>query len=89
MALFVVRRNVEGLGQEDIDAAAYRAIMCSYEYPGMKWHRSYWDSALGVLDCVYEAHDADEIREHAKRSRIPCDDVRPVEEIDPTTYLSG
>jgi hypothetical protein len=87
MALFVVRRNVEGLEAGDIEAAAYRAIMCAYEYEGMKWHRSFWDQEAGFLDCIYEAKSADDLSDHALRSRIPFDGVREVTEIDPLQYM--
>lgn len=86
MPLFLIRRNVPGMDQGEIDAAGYRAIMCAYEYPGMKWHRSYWDRQRGVLECLYECQDEAEVRSHAERSRIPCDDVREVVIIDPVAY---
>jgi hypothetical protein len=85
MALYVIRRDVPGSTQEVIDAASWRAIACAVNYPGLRWLHSYWDTS-GRLFCVYEAEDESQIREHARQSRIPCDEVRPVLVVRPEHY---
>ena len=87
MPLFMVRRNVPGISQEDMDAAAFRAITCAFYYSGLKWHRSFWDHDAGVLDCIYEAESAEELLAHAQRARIPCDEVREVDAFGPENYI--
>lgn len=89
MALFLIRRHVPAATQEDIDAAAVRAIACALEFPGLRWITSYWDRAAEETLCMYEAKSAQEIAEHARRARIACDEVRPVEQFGPIDYVSG
>jgi Protein of unknown function (DUF4242) len=47
----------------------------------MRWLRSYFvreeDGSLGTI-CIYEAQSAEAIREHARRARLPADEVLPV-----------
>jgi hypothetical protein len=85
MALYVIRREVPGSTQEEIDAASWRAIACAVNYPGLRWIHSYWDIS-GQLFCVYEAEDESQIRGHAKQSRIPCDEVKQVVVVRPEHY---
>ena len=87
MPIFTIRRRIPGLSQEDMAAAAFRAIGCAAEYPGMHWHQSYWDREAGVLTCVYEAGSVAQIEDHARRARIPCDDVREVTVVGPDDYI--
>jgi hypothetical protein len=83
MPLFHVRRDVPGLTQEEADAAGFRALACAAEFPGLRWIDSVWDAEGGVFFCVYEAGSEHQVREHARRARIPCDDVREVVRISP------
>lgn len=87
MPLYAIRRAVGDVTPDDIDAAALRAIFCATEYDGFRWIRSYWDREAGLLNCIYEAQSAAQIREHSMRSNIPCDDVHEVTEILPGTYI--
>jgi hypothetical protein len=87
MPRFTIRRVVPDATREDVDAAAFRAIACATEYDGLKWIRSYWDETGHELLCLYEAANADQIREHSRRARIPCDEVREVVEVGPEEYL--
>jgi hypothetical protein len=88
MPLFMIRRDVPGITQEDVDAASYRAIACAYYYAGLRWYSSYWDREAGVIHCVYEANSARDLFEHAQVARIPCDDVREVQPFGPGDYTS-
>lgn len=89
MPLYRIRREVGAITQEDLDAASFRAIVCAPQFPGLKWHRSYWDRDAGLLDCVYEATGPSQLVEHARVSRIPCDAVKEVSEVLPDTYIHG
>jgi hypothetical protein len=89
MPLYRVRRDVGDISQEDLDAAAFRAIVCAPQFPGLRWVRSYWDKGGGHLDCIYEAANPGQLEEHARVARIPCDEVREVSELLPETYLHG
>ncbi len=86
MPLFLIRRDVPGATQEDIDAAAYRAIACAFNYEGIKWHTSYWDKEAGRLHCVYEGQSREQIEDHSRRARIPCDEVRQVTQLMPEVW---
>jgi len=88
MPLFTIRRDVPDVTREDLDAAAFRALACAYEYPGLRWVRSYWDEDRGQLLCLYEARDAAQIEHHSRRSRIPCDEIRAVIEFGPESYVA-
>ena len=89
MALYRIRRNVGAISNEDMDAAAFRAIVCLVQFPGLEWRRSYWDKEAGVIDCLYDAATPAQIEEHARVARLPCDEVRLVDELLPETYVNG
>jgi hypothetical protein len=89
MPLYRVRRNVGDLAEAELDAASFRAILCGAEFPGLRWHQSYLDKEGGWIDCIYEARSPEDIREHARISRIPCDEIREVTEIRPETYIGS
>jgi hypothetical protein len=78
MPLFTIRRMLPGATREDLDAAGLRATVCAYEFPGLRWVRSYWDRPAGEVLCLYQAKDTAQIEEHSRRARIPCDEVREV-----------
>jgi hypothetical protein len=87
MPLYTIRRRLPGATREDVDAASVRALLCAYEYPGMTWVRSFWDRAGNELLCIYEAASPEQLKEHAERSRIPCDEVVEVTEFGPDEYM--
>ena len=89
MPLYRIRREVGEISQDDMDAAAFRAIVCAPQFPGLKWHRSYWDQEKGLIDCFYEATGPTQLQEHARVARIPCDEVREVSELLPEVYVNG
>lgn len=89
MPLFEIRRKLGYVSQEELDASAYRAIVCSYQFEDLKWLRSYWHQELGEITCIYEARDAAQVREHSLQSRIPCDEIREVTEVTPEPYIHG
>lgn len=87
MPLYAILRNMAGLSDEEIDAAGYRAVICAIEYDGLRWVRSFLDRQREMMTCLYEASNEDQVREHSRRSRISCDEVREVEEVLPDPYL--
>lgn len=89
MPIYSIRRDVGPISREELDAAAFRALICALEYDGLRWVRSFWDRRNGRLDCIYEAQDEAQIREHSLRANIPCDDVHEVLEVWPETYIGS
>ena len=89
MAQYLVKRNVQGAGPHDYDAALFRALSCIYDFPGLKWKHSFWDRERGVSFCVYEAESVDQIYQHAALAHIPCDEVSEVLATGPDTYEAG
>ena len=87
MAKYYVRRNVPGISKDDFDAALLRAVACAYNYEGMTWQSSYWDRESGVIHCIWEAESVEQVYDHARRSRVPCDEVREVVEFRPSDIL--
>jgi|GEM_PF-2456527 len=89
MPLFHIRREVGDVSEEELDAASVRAILCAPQFAGLKWQRSYWDRQAGRVDCYYEAASAQDLFDHARVARIPCDEVEEVLELLPETYVHG
>jgi len=89
MPLYRVRRDVGEVSQDEMDASAFRAIVCAPQFPGLRWVRSFWDRQTGRIDCIYEADSLRQIEEHARVSRIRCDEVCEVDEMFPETYVNG
>jgi hypothetical protein len=89
MPIYSIRRVVGPMTRDEVDAAAMRSLWCLANYPGVTWMRSAWDAERGEINCLYEAPNADAIREHAESAQIPCDEIREVSLIDPATYLEG
>lgn len=89
MPLYAIRRNVGFMNADEVDAAAFRASVCAYEFPGLSWVRSFWDSSGGEIMCYYEAVDETQVREHSRKANIPCDAVYPVTELLPDGYSSN
>ncbi|MGD9934374.1 MAG: nickel-binding protein [Dehalococcoidia bacterium] len=89
MALYQVRRSVPHATPEDIDASGFRALVCAMDFDGMRWVVSHWDRDRGEIYCIYEAESAEQLFEHARRSNIPCDEVREVVPVRPEDLVSG
>ena len=83
MPLYHIRRLVPDRTAEDIDAAGFRALVCAVDFEGLRWVVSHWDQEGGEIHCIYEAQSPEQLIEHARRSRIPCDEVREVLAIRP------
>lgn len=82
LQLVLVRRNLGPLTPREFRTIALQAIMCAYEYPDMRWLRSYWATGTDELHCLFRTRTHDLVREHADRSRIPCDEIHDAIELD-------
>ena len=89
MPLFIVRRDLPPMLEDDLKAGILRTVTCTYEFTDMKWHRTFWDEGASRAYCVYEAASADQLRQHADLARVPCTEVWPVMELDPENLLSA
>jgi hypothetical protein len=83
LQLVLVRRHLDPLSSGEFRAIALQAIMCAYEYTDLRWLRSYWAREQKELLCLFRTRTHDLVREHARRSRIPCDEVHDAIEIIP------
>ena len=86
MALYRIQRQWPPLSQEELDAAAFRAVTCLPRFPDLKWQRSYYDTATNRSTCCYEAEGPENIRWHAELARVPCDEIAAVVEYLPERY---
>lgn len=82
MQLYAILRRNGWRTPEDLDAAAKRSSE-EGERRGdrIRWIRSYVlqeaDGSLGTV-CIYEASDAEAVRQHAAAADLPADEVLPV-----------
>ncbi|XRQ07170.1 DUF4242 domain-containing protein [Actinomadura welshii] len=88
MPKYVIERTVPSagdLGPEDLRKLSAQSNAVRQGMTGdIQWVQSY--VAEDRLFCVYNAENADLIREHAARGGFPCDNVRRVSAIiDPVT----
>jgi hypothetical protein len=83
MDLYVIRRRSAWANADELGRIAEKsAKIGNEEMPDrVRWIRSYVvnepDGRLGTV-CIYEARDADSIREHARRVGMPGDELFPV-----------
>jgi hypothetical protein len=83
MNTFVIRRRSAWGSAQELEQAAERSTRVGNdEMPDqVRWIRSYAvtepDGRLGTV-CVYQAVDEEAIREHARRARMPADEIVPV-----------
>lgn len=88
MQRFVIEREIPGAGRmtskELREAAAKSNEVLSKLGPGIQWVQSYVTG--DKLYCVYNAHSAELIKEHAAKSGFPANRITTVTAvIDPTT----
>lgn len=82
MNLYVIRRPSAWRNKEELKATAAKSAKVGEEMAGrVRWIRTYVvteaDGRLGTF-CIYQARDAESIREHAKRVGMPGEDFYPV-----------
>jgi hypothetical protein len=83
MNTYVILRRSGWSSRTELEKAAGRSARVGQsEMPDLvRWIRSYvTEEASGRIGtvCIYQAVDADAIREHARRAELPCDSVIPV-----------
>jgi hypothetical protein len=79
MDLYVIARRHGWATPDDLEAAAERSTRVTEEMPGdVRWIRTYVleepEGDLGTM-CVYQATGPDALREHARRSDLPVDEI--------------
>jgi hypothetical protein len=83
MDLYVIRRPSAWANIEELKAAGAKSARIGNEEMSdrVRWIRSYVvqepDGRIGTF-CIYEARDAESIREHARRVGMPGDEFYPV-----------
>jgi len=88
MPKFVIERAIDGIGgasAEELQAISQKSVgVLDQMGTEIQWVHSY--VTPDKIYCVYNAANADLVREHARLGGFPADSVSPVIElIDPTT----
>jgi Protein of unknown function (DUF4242) len=83
MNTYVIFRRSGWASLQELEKAAARSTQVGLqEMPDrVRWLRSYVTKEAGGrigTVCIYQATDADSLREHARRADLPCDDCVPV-----------
>ena len=85
MKLYAIRRHDGWASPEEVQAAAARSLQVGDEEMSadIRWIRSYVvheaNRSFGSV-CIYEASSPEKIREHARRSDMPADEIWEVAE---------
>ena len=82
MELYIIRRRGIWADESEIAATNEASTQVGQDMADrLRWIRSYAvtedDGRIGSL-CIYEAADADAIREHGRRIGAPDEEIRPV-----------
>ena len=83
MQTFTIRRRSNWADSLELQEAAARSARVGNEEMSdkVRWIRSYVvqeeDGRLGTV-CIYQAVDADAIKEHARRAGLQADEIYPV-----------
>jgi hypothetical protein len=87
MPLFLVERNfAEDLELSADDVLGIRAVN---EGSGVRWVYSFLSADQRKTYCLYEAPNAEAIREAAGRNGIPADVIVPVSELQPDAIVAA
>lgn len=82
MALFMIERNFAE--QLEVDGDGVSALLEINENCGVRWLSSYLSADKRKTYCLYEAENADAIREAAMRANLPADAIVELSgQIDP------
>ena len=81
MALFVIERNFAE--QLDVDALDQAGIKAVNDDVGIRWVYSFLSADKKKTYCLYEAPNAEAIREAAARLGVPADVIVPVDQYVP------
>jgi Protein of unknown function (DUF4242) len=85
--LFLVERNfAEELELTADDVSGIEAVN---DDAGVRWVYSFLSADKRKTYCLYEAPNAEAIRDAARRNGIPADVIIAVEELSPEAILAG
>ena len=84
MALFLIERNFAE--QLEVSAEGGAAIKQINAEVGVNWLFSFLSADKKKTYCLYEAANAELIREAARRNNLPADVVIPVSEIQASAF---
>lgn len=87
MPLFVIERNFAE--QLELTAQSAKDIVRVNEDAGVRWLYSFLTADKKKTYCLYEAPNAESIREAARRANIPADEVMEVTQHHPERYLQA
>ena len=85
MALFLIERSFAEDLELNKDAA--ENVRSVNDEVGVSWLFSFLSADKRKTYCLYEAADADAIREAARRAGLPADVVVPVSELRPEQFV--
>lgn len=81
MPLFIIERNFPGaLALDAQGVAAIRAVNADV---GVNWLHSFLSADRRKTYCLYEAPNAEAIREAARRANVPADRIVEVSQLQP------
>jgi hypothetical protein len=85
MALFVIERNFAE--QLELSVEAVRLVTEVNSDSGVHWLFSFLSADKKKTYCLYEAANAEAIREAARRANIPADVIVEVTELRPEAFV--
>ena len=78
MARFMVTRTLPPLTEDELAEVGKRVVEVCNKMDGVEWLGSHLTADGKHSFCKFEAPDAESLREHARRSGLPVDDVLPL-----------
>lgn len=85
MALFMIERNFAE--QLQVDAATARLVGEVNQDHGVHWLFSFLSADKKKTYCLYEAPNAEAIRDAARRAQLPADVIVEVSELRPEALV--
>lgn len=86
MAIFMIERNFAE--QLNLSADDVREVNELNDDMGVKWLFSFLSADQKKTYCLYEAKDADALREQARALGVPADVIVEVSKLDPDAILA-
>jgi hypothetical protein len=81
MALFVIERNFAEALSEETDESGTAAILAVNDELGLEWVSTFLTADRTRTYCLYEAPNAELLREHARRLGFPADLITEVTKV--------
>ena len=86
MPIFMIERNFAE--QLNLSADDVREVNALNDELGLKWLFSFLSADQKKTYCLYEAKDADALREQARALGVPADVIVEVSKLDPAAILA-